>query len=108
MLPDQTAALRHCIRRYQVTLPALRPHADAVQRALEHSDLPAIIAIYHAIYPLLEQELWNGYAFRTTLELYQSLFREQEALIQQAGDDRRYHFILSIPASDPCSLVLDG
>ena len=100
MLPDQTTALRHCIRRYQPTLPELGPHADAAQRALEHSDLPALIAIYHAIYPLLEQELWSGNAFHRTLESYQSLFREQEALIQQAGDDHRYHFILSIPVAD--------
>jgi hypothetical protein len=49
---------------------------------------------------LLEQEIWNGQAFHGTLDLYQSLFREQEALIQHAGDDQRYHFILSIPAAD--------
>ena len=100
MLLDQTAALRLCIRQYQDTLAAFAPYADAVQYALEHDDLPALIAIYHAVYPLLEQAIWNGQAFHSTLDLYQSLFREQEALIQHAGNDRRYQFILSIPVAD--------
>ena len=100
MLLDQTAALQICIRQYQDTLPALGPYSDAVLRTLEHNDLPALIAIYHAVYPLLEQEIWSGKAFQRTLDLYQSLFREQEALIQRAGSDQRYHFILSIPVAD--------
>jgi hypothetical protein len=100
MLLDQTAALRQCIHQYQDTLPALAPYSDAVQHALEHDDLPALIAIYHTVYPLLEQEIWNGQAFHSTLDIYQSLFREQEALIQHAGNDPRYHFILSIPVAD--------
>ena len=100
MLLDQTAALRQCIRQHQDTLPALAPYADAVLYALEHDDLPALTAIYHAVYPLLEQEIWSGQAFHSTLDLYQSLFREQEALIQHAGNDQRYQFILSIPVAD--------
>lgn len=100
MLLDQTAALRQCIRHHQDTLAALAPYADAVQYALDHDDLPALIAIYHAVYPLLEQEIWNGQAFHSTLDIYQSLFREQEALIQHAGNDQRYDFILSIPVAD--------
>ena len=99
MLLDQTAALRQCIRLHQDTLAALAPYADAVQYALDHDDLSALIAIYHAVYPLLEQEIWNGQAFHSTLDLYQSLFREQEALIQHAGNEQRYDFILSIPGS---------
>ena len=100
MLLDQTAALRQCIRLHQDTLAALAPYADAVQYALDHDDLSALIAIYHAVYPLLEQEIWNGQAFHSTLDLYQSLFREQEALIQHAGNEQRYDFILSIPVAD--------
>ena len=100
MLPDQAAVLRKCFRQYQDKHPALAPYSDAFQRALEHDDLPALIIIYHAVYPLLEQEIWNGQAFHSTLDLYQSLFREQEALIQRAGNDQRYHFILSIPVAD--------
>jgi len=100
MLLDHTAALRKCIHQYRDRLPALAPYSDAVQHALDHDDLPALIAIYHAVYPLLEQQIWNGQAFHSTLDLYQSLFREQEALIQHAGNDRRYHFILSIPVAD--------
>jgi len=100
MLLDQAATLGKCFRQYQDTLPALAPYSEAFQRALEHDDLPALIIIYHAVYPLLEQEIWNGQAFHSTLDLYQSLFREQEGLIQRAGNDRRYHFILSIPVAD--------
>ena len=100
MLLDRTAALRNCIQQYQDTLPLPGTYSDAVLRAIKHNDLPALIAVYHTIYPLLEQELWSGNAFDRTLEVYQSLFREQEALIQQAGKDQRYHFILSIPVAD--------
>ena len=57
MLIDQAAALRHCIRQYRDTLPEIAAYADAVQQALEHGDLPALIAIYHAVYPLLEREI---------------------------------------------------
>ena len=59
-----------------------------------------LITIDHAVYPLLEQQIWNRQAFHSTLDLYQSLFREQEALIQRAGNDQRYDFILSIPVAD--------
>ena len=100
MLLDQTPVLSNCIRQYQDILPELGAYTDDVELALEHNDLPTLIAVYHDVYPLLEQEIWNGQAFHSTLELYQSLFREQEALIQRAGNDRRYHFILSIPVAD--------
>ncbi len=100
MLFEETAVLRKCVHQYRDTLAEIAPNSDTVQHALDHDDPPALIAIYHAIYPLLEQQIWNGQAFHSTLHLYQSLFREQEALIQSAGNDRRYNFILSIPVAD--------
>ena len=106
MLVDLTAALQACIQQYQDTLPALRRYSVAAQRAIELNDLPALTAIYHAVYPELEQEMWGAaHTFNSTLAVYQSLFREQEALIQHAGNKQRYHFILSIPVADRPSHV---
>jgi len=68
--------------------------------------MDALIDLYEQCYPLLEQAMWSGGAdFHPLLACYQSLFREQEALIRQrcqdgqASDDR-HHFILSIPVAD--------
>ena len=50
--------------------------------------------------------MWSGQAeFDSLLGCYQSLFREQDALVRQmatGGDrpDERYRFILSIPVAD--------
>ncbi len=68
--------------------------------------LDALVELYEDCYPLLEQAMWSGTAdFHPLLTCYQSLFREQEALIRQrcqegqVGDDR-HHFILGIPVAD--------
>ena len=45
MLLDQTAALRLCIHHYRDTLPALAPHSDAIQYALEHDNPQAAGAL---------------------------------------------------------------
>ena len=96
----QTAALHTFLRYYrdQSSLAGIDP--DAVTGVLERDDLQALIAVYHSAYPVLEKEMWSGDAFESTLELYQSMFREQEALIECTGEDRRYRFILSIPVAD--------
>jgi len=61
----------------------------------------ALIDLYEQCYPVLEQAMWSGASdFAPLLHCYQSLFREQEALIAQRGDDTRHHFILSIPVAD--------
>ena len=57
----QTAALRQCIHQYRDTLPALAPHSDAIQYVLEHDNLPALIAIYDAVY----QDMADQAAVRT-------------------------------------------
>ncbi len=86
MLLEQIAAFTQWYQAVpEDTLPALEPYSEAAKRAVEHNDLPALTAIYHTVYPLLEQEIWDGQAFYETLDLYQSLFREQETLIQLAG-----------------------
>ena len=45
--------------------------------------------------------MWSeGADFHALLADYQARFREQEALIQQCGNDERHHFILGIPIAD--------
>lgn len=96
--------LRDVLQRNQSTLPDLAGFAKQLEILAaqpEANALDAIIQLYEQIYPLLEKTLWSRNAdFATLLHDYQSLFREQEALIQQQGKDDRYHFILSIPTAD--------
>ena len=88
--------LRECITRYQHAIPELA----AVAGSLQSDSLASLIDAYEACYPLLERALWSSASgFDELLACYQSLFREQEALIRRRGDDR-YHFILSIPIAD--------
>jgi len=97
-----TTSLQDCITRYRDAIPGLSklaapPETDAL--------LP-LIARYEQCYPLLEQALWSDTVdFDPLLDCYQSLFREQDALVRQqaascGGSDQRYHFILSIPVAD--------
>ncbi len=100
MLSEQTATLRACIEEYADTSAVSGPSPDALQQAIAQDDRSALLALYHDLYPRLEQALWKGPAFDRTLAQYQALFREQEALRQAAGDDTRHRFILSIPVAD--------
>ena len=92
----QTRRLRECVARYQSLIPAL----STIGASLGNVSLEALVDLYEDCYPLLEEAMWgNASAFDEMLACYQSLFREQDALIQQLGDDR-HHFILSIPVAD--------
>jgi hypothetical protein len=98
----KTAALQECITRYQEAIPGLAELAAPVQGESPGS----LIDRYEQCYPLLEKTLWSGtLEFESLLDCYQSLFREQDALIQQQAasggtPDDRYHYILSIPVAD--------
>ncbi|MGB5517017.1 MAG: hypothetical protein WBO73_00925, partial [Gammaproteobacteria bacterium] len=110
--------LRDCIERYQSIIPGLADLASQLRCLAPAADVPALkneldtlINSYEQCYPLLEKALWcSESAFDSLLDCYQSLFREQDALIRQranvegaldenSGDDR-YRFILSIPVAD--------
>jgi len=92
----QTKRLRECIARYQSVIPAL----STIGASLGNDSIEALVDRYEDCYPLLEAAMWgDAAAFDELLACYQSLFREQDALIQQLGDDR-HHFILSIPVAD--------
>lgn len=94
--------LRDCTARY----PELAELASQLPTQPEPEALQSLIQLYEQCYPVLEKAMWGSESdFDSLLDYYHSLFREQEALIQQSaqyhhdGDDR-YHFILSIPVAD--------
>lgn len=89
--------LRDCLSRYRIVIPDLATMEDPSGA----ESLGSLIALYDRCYPLIEAALWSGDGdFDALLGCYQSLFREQERLIQQQPADDRYHFILSIPVAD--------
>ncbi|MEN6630127.1 MAG: hypothetical protein ABFC42_10810 [Sulfuricella sp.] len=98
--------LLDCLARYEESaIPALADLGKQLQSLppLTESSTPdALIDLYEQGYPLLEKAMWTtGSDFHPLLACYQALFREQESLIQQRGqDDDRHHFILSIPVAD--------
>jgi hypothetical protein len=96
--------LQDCLQRYQITIPdlsrATKSLTDFVAQA-ETGNADSLINLYEQLYPILEKALWSGDTdFDALLDCYQSLFREQESLIQQHGKHEHYHFILSIPVAD--------
>lgn len=66
----------------------------------EYQSTDKFLPLYDRVYPELEKMLWSCSDFDGLLEIYQALFREQESIIQQSGEDDRYEFILSIPIAD--------
>ena len=95
--------------RYQTAIPGLADLGEQLQRfapSAEAATLDTLIELYERSYPLLEQAMWSGEAeFHPLLASYQSLFREQESLIQQRAQhnpagNTRHTFILSIPVAD--------
>ena len=96
MASSPTERLEDCIRRFGTIIPGLT-HIDPARAATRDGR----IALYDHAYPLIEQALWSGRGdFSELLDGYQSLFREQDALIQQVTDRRQHDFILGIPVAD--------
>jgi len=102
MTDIETASLQACIARYGDSIPELAGLADT-----SVADSPASrIERYEQCFPLLETALWSGTLdFEPLLDCYQSIFREQDALVRQQAEaagraDERYHFILVIPVAD--------
>lgn len=112
LYPPAIPALRDCIARYQSAIPELSGIADRlhglpngaageVPTPANTDALDALIDLYAQSTPLLEQAMWSGAAdFHPLLACYQSLFREQEALIRLRGGDRRHRFVIAIPVAD--------
>lgn len=102
MTDFNSPCLQDCLARYQDHIPEL----VNIARKLATDSLDVLVNSYEDCYPLLEKALWSSESdFQPLLECYQSLFREQEVLIQQKAKvegtvDERYHFILSIPVAD--------
>jgi hypothetical protein len=102
MTDIETTSLQDCIARYRGAIPELGGLAAPV-----HGEPPdSLVDRYEQCYPLLEKALWSGtLEFEPLLDCYQSLFREQDAVIRRqaasgGAPDERYHYILSIPVAD--------
>jgi hypothetical protein len=93
--------------QFHAELPAARPSSQPSPSKGEGApSIDSLVELYEDCYPLLEKVMWSDAAdFHALLATYQSLFREQEALIRQRCqayqvNDDRHHFILSIPVAD--------
>ncbi|MFK5985322.1 MAG: hypothetical protein QM479_07830 [Pseudomonadota bacterium] len=64
------------------------------------NDQASLLCLYDQTYPIVENFLWEADNFDKVLEIYQSLFREQELILSQSAIDNRYDFILSITIAD--------
>lgn len=91
-----TSCLRNAIDRYAQIIPELLRFEDSLKR----ESISDLINLYEQCFPLIEKAMWDDVEdFDEMLACYQSLYREQEALILRDGDDRHL-FILSIPVAD--------
>ena len=92
------ACLQACLARHAAAIPGL---AELGERLAASRDTDALIDLHEQCAHLLEHAMWAaGADFHPLLASYQALFREQEALIRQRGEDDRHHFILGIPVAD--------
>ena len=97
------AVLQGLLQNYSsdiAQIKSLETQLNALIKNSADTPIQTVMELYEQVYPLLEQELWSTNKFDTTLQLYQSLFREQELLITQLGQDSRNDFLLSIPIAD--------
>ncbi len=96
--------LHSFLQQYQPGIPQVSELSTLLNSLSEQANdtqQQSIVDLYHRVYPLLENELWNADdEFDSTLEMYQALFREQEFLIAEMGVDSRKNFMLSIPTAD--------
>ena len=96
-----TTQLADCIARFSAGIPGLAEVGPRLQALARSPDAGPLIELYAQCHPLLEQAMWSeGADFAPLLGCYQALFREQEALIRQAGQDDRHDFVISIPVAD--------
>lgn len=104
MTESSIQCLQDCITLYRSRIPELVEIANQLHSLhfpVENDTQDTLIDLYEQSYPAIERALWSGEEdFDALLGHYQSLFREQETLIQQRGNDRRARFILSIPVAD--------
>ncbi len=106
MTTFRTTSLQACIARFHTGIPGLVELGAQLQGLDTSTHADAFIQLYEQCYPLIEKAMWSeGAEFDPLLDCYQSLFREQETLLQQRADtthpdDKRHNFILSIPVAD--------
>lgn len=86
------------LRALLLESPAILPDAPGLP-ALSGD---ALIGLYDRVYPEVEKRMWRSPAaeFDAWLARYQALFREQQALIDRAGDSAQRHFLIAITVAD--------
>ena len=99
-LADYEAQLDEILKQESLQLGKSLQREKSLQQENGLQSVERLISLYDAIYPLVEKKLWTADNFDEMLDIYQSLFREQESLIKQSDSTERYDFILSIPIAD--------
>ena len=78
-----TSLLQTTLKKFQKQIPEFSDYQ--IQLEKQFDDINALINLYDQIYPLLEKILWHSdnitTDFDSQLITYQSLFREQQALL---------------------------
>ena len=93
--------LRACVARHASALPGLADLATSLAVDGSPPDFDARLARHDACIAQVEHAMWSGTGdFATLLADYQALFREQDALIAQHGEDTRHDFVIAIPVAD--------
>ncbi|MCU7834373.1 MAG: hypothetical protein KZQ83_03885 [gamma proteobacterium symbiont of Taylorina sp.] len=99
--------LKNIFQTHLAQIPEISDYKTQLNKILslaEPQQRKALIDLYDQIFPLLEKKLWgtnlSETEFDKQLEVYQELFRKQESLQNQSKQNKRYHFILSIPIAD--------
>ena len=109
MIPvHKISSLRQLMQTAQQDIPELSSYENTLNNILQDKESQqkvALLTLYTHIFPLIEQWLWTAEEFEQILVIYQRLFREYEALIEDfkifpETISQQYDFILSIPIAD--------
>lgn len=103
VMQNLTRTLTHFTQHYAASIPELATIANQLEQLAVTgiASAPALVKLYEDALTLLEPVLWQEDThFHAHLDLYQQLFREQQALIDQTEEIPQYDFLLSIPIAD--------
>jgi hypothetical protein len=63
-------------------------------------EIDEIIKLYETALGIIEKDIWSKEPDEVSIEMYQQLFQELEALIASEGNDSRHKFVIVIPVAD--------
>ncbi|MES0327406.1 MAG: hypothetical protein ABUK13_04360, partial [Gammaproteobacteria bacterium] len=98
------SAANHPSLRYFLDYYSSDRRLSDLNKQLDNTDsVTDLISIYTKIIPAIESKIWDNTPDNETISLYQTVFREQEALIKNNLDDKkdeRHKFYIVIPVAD--------